>query len=101
MQIPDYRNKKDWQSVSVPVVTPKDKDQSVDFRQDDGLWMKTTDNYIETGQRKDFNDYELVKDEYMKSLTVTDNLERRYLQDISNPQNDRATQSGKKRHNGR
>ena len=31
----------------------------------------------------------LVQDENLKSLTVTDNLERTYPQDMSNPQNDR------------
>ena len=47
------------------------------------------ENYIETGQRQDFNDHDVVQDEYLKSLTVTDNLERTYLQDMSNPQNDK------------
>ena len=50
---------------------------------------KRPDNYIEMGQRQDFNDYELVQDDYLKSWTVTDNTERTYLQDISNFQNDR------------
>ena len=31
----------------------------------------------------------LVQNEYLKCLTVTDNLERTHSQDMSNPQNDR------------
>ena len=70
----------------------KDTYQNVDSRQDDRLWISILDNYTEKGQRQDFNDYKLVQGKHLKSLTVTDKLERTYLQEMSNPQNYR--QSG-------
>ena len=40
----------------------QDKDQHVQNRQDDDLWVKEVDNDIETGQRQDFNDYKLIQE---------------------------------------
>ena len=60
-------------------------------REDNGQWIGILDNYIETGQRQDFNDYKLVQDKYLRGLTVTDNLGRRYLPDRSDIKNDRQT----------
>ena len=91
IQTPDHINRTDRQSTYVHVVAFEDKDQNVNTRQDDGLWVNVWDIYIETGQRKDFNDYKLVQDEYLKSLTMNDNLETLYLPDRSNIQNDRQT----------
>ena len=45
----------------------------------------------DSGKKQDFNDYELVQDEYLKSLTVTDNLERMYLPGMNDRQNDTQT----------
>ena len=76
LQIPDYRNKKNPRNVLVSIVTLKDTDHNVDSRQNDGLWIRMPDNYTETRQRQVFNDYELLLDEYIRSLTVDDNLQR-------------------------
>ena len=37
----------------------------------------------ETGQRQDFNDYELVQGKHLKSLEMTDNSEGSYMPDRS------------------
>ena len=44
--------------------------------------MITLDSSAETGHGQGFNDYGLVQDRYLKNLTLTDDLERTYLQDI-------------------
>ena len=90
-QTPGNVNRTDRWSIHVPIGTSKDTDQSVDTWQDDKLWINISDNYIETGQRQDFNDYELAQEEYLKSSTVTDKLERMYPPDRWNIQNDRQT----------
>ena len=37
----------------------------------------------ETGQRQDFNDYELVQDEYLQRIEMTDNLETIYARQVN------------------
>ena len=46
---------------------------------------RLVDNYTEIGQRQYCNDYKLIQNKYLRSLTVTDNLERTYLHDMLNP----------------
>ena len=63
----DYVNRTDRWSIHIFIATTKDIDQNVDTRQDDRVYGLTIpDNYIKIGQRQDFNDYELVEDEYLK-----------------------------------
>ena len=83
MQKPEYADATNKQDIHVPIVTPKDTHQNVKFRQDDELWVSVPDNYRETGKRLNFNDYELVQGKYLKSLGMTDNLERWYMPDRS------------------
>ena len=52
-------------------------------RQDDDLWFKITDNDIKIGQRQDLNYYELIQEEYLRNLEMTDNAEKPYQQEKS------------------
>ena len=86
MQTPYHINRTDRWSIHVPIGTSKDTNQNVDATQDDGQWISVPHNYVETGHRQDFNDYDLIQDEYLKSVTVTDNSERMYPPDRQNIQ---------------
>ena len=74
MQTRGYAIQINRQGIHIPIVIPKDTYQTMKMRQDDELWISVPDNYRETGQRQDFNDYGLVQDEYLQSLEKTDNL---------------------------
>ena len=79
-QTPDYANQINRQAIHVPIVTSKDTYQNVKISQGDELVISVPDNYIETGLQQDFSDCELVQDEYLKSLEMTDKSERFYHQ---------------------
>ena len=53
-------------------------DEHVQNMQDDYLWVKVLDNHIEIVQRQYFNDYELIQEEYLRNLEMTDNTEKPY-----------------------
>ena len=54
----------------------QDRDEHLQNRQDDDLLVKAAGNDIEIGQRQDFNDYELIQEEYLRNLEMTDNTEK-------------------------
>ena len=56
---------------------PQDRDEFVSNRQDSDLWVKMPLEDTETGQKQNFNEYEL-KQEYVKNLGMTDNIEQTY-----------------------
>ena len=45
----------------------------------------------ETGQRQDFNDYELIQEEYLRNLGMTGNIEHTYPPEKSGNQDSRQT----------
>ena len=63
MQTPDYANQTKRQGICIPIVTPKDIYQTIKMIQDNELWIRVPDNCRGTGQRQDFNEFELVQDE--------------------------------------
>ena len=54
----------------------QERDEHVQNRQDDDLWVKVPDNDIEIGQRQDLNDYELIQEEYLRNFDMTCNIEK-------------------------
>ena len=48
---------------------------------DNDLWVKMPSPDTEISQRPNFNEYELVQDEYLKNLGTTEKLEQTYRQD--------------------
>ena len=42
------------------------------------LWAKVQEHDKEIGQRQDFNDYELIQDEYLRNLGMTDFMDENY-----------------------
>ena len=54
------------------------RDEHVSYRQDNDLCVKVPNEDIETGQRQDFNDYELIQQEYLTNLEMPNNKEQTY-----------------------
>ena len=44
-------------------------------KQDD-LWISIPNDDIEIGHRQDFNDYELIQEEYLRNFGMMDNIEK-------------------------
>ena len=59
----------------------QERDNFVPNRQDSDVWVKIQFLYTETGQRQNFNGYELVQDEYLKNLGTPGSIEQTYPQD--------------------
>ena len=59
----------------MPTMIQQERDEHVQNRQDDNLWVKLPDNDIEIGLRQDFNDYELHQEEYLRNLEMMNNTE--------------------------
>ena len=66
IQTHDHSNQTSIQDIHTHVVKPKDTYQTMKMRLGDKLWISVPDNYRETGQRQNFNNHELVQDEYLK-----------------------------------
>ena len=77
-QSPDYTDKPTKQRKSMPMKIPQGRDEHISNRQDNNLWVKVPDDNTEIVQRQDFNDYELIHEEYLRSLEMTDNTEQSY-----------------------
>ena len=88
-QTPDCVNRTGRWGIHIPIATSKDTEHNIDTRQNDRLWKSVPDNYVETSKRQDFNNCKLVQEQCLKSLTVTDKLERMYPPYRSNSQKGR------------
>ena len=51
------------------------KDKLVPNRQNDGLWVKMQIPDTEIGQGQNFNEYELIQNEYLKILGTNKNIQ--------------------------
>ena len=79
---------------------PQDRDDFVSHRVDSDLWLKIPFLDTETGQRQNFNEYELLQDEYLRNLEMTDNIEQTYPQDkLGNNENGQMSQLFRKTRN--
>ena len=59
----------------------QERDNFAPNRHDNDVWGKIPSLGTEPGQRQNFNEYELVQDEYLNNLGTTDNIEQTHTQE--------------------
>ena len=67
------------------IIIKQNMGEQVQNMQDD-LWIKISDNDIKIGQWQDFNDYELIQEEYFRNFNMTHTIEKTHLPERSDNQ---------------
>ena len=57
------------------MIIPLGRDEHVPNKQGNELWVKVSDNDTEICQRQEFNEYEIIQEEYLRNLEMTDHIE--------------------------